>query len=178
MLRKRSELWLAWVVFLVALYAFGNPRPTMAQAQRTVVVVTDASDEDAFKRLGNRIVEVELLVVQGIAQQRVDYDAWNKRAIDLRDVRFLFYREDTECAVARFWQHRLTAANPNLVAHQLCRSRPGPAVEQSAERASAIHKALLVKFPNQRAQLDANLKSELHRLSRLRAASSQLASVD
>ena len=173
MCRRRSEARLAWVA-ISAVCWLGITHDVMAQAPRTMIVVTDASDVEIFRRIGDRLVDVEAL----LGNETSEYERCNDRVRKLRDFQFLCYREYAECSAGRFWRHRLTAANPRGETLCLSQVRPRTEVEQSVERAKAVHKALLAKFPNQRKQLDANLKLELHRLYLRKVAPLQLASAD
>ena len=150
----------------------------IAQAPRSLVVVTDASDEDSVKRIGDKLVSVAVLVAKEAGEATENYRRCNVRVRELRDFQFLLYREDTECTTDRFWRQRLTAANPDGTILRLPKSRPRPEIESRAERAKVIHKALSSKFPNKRNQLDANLQSELKRLYSCRTTNPHLAMND
>ena len=160
-------------MFLAAFW-FGCPQ-VMGQDPKAVVVVTDSMDADAFRRIGNRLVDVEVLFGKSSGVSTSEYKRCNDRVRELRDFQLLFYREDAECAADRFWRQRLAAANPQGETLRLPVSRLRSEAEQHAERAKAVHKALLAKFPTERTQLDANLKSELHRLYMLKAPALQIA---
>ena len=154
---------LPWVVFLVVVW-YGVPSGASAQAPKALVVLTDAVDEEPIRRIGNNVLDVEVLLRVGIGPPLKDYQECSDRVKRLRDFRFLFYREDSELTAERFWRQRLTAANPNGKAYRLPRSRVRPEAERRIEQARMIHEALSAKLPHQREQLDANLKSELSRL--------------
>lgn len=175
MLRKRRELRLCWVVLFFVCW-LGGTNLVVAQAPKALVIVTDASDEGVFRRIGNSLVEVQLLLSGDTDRDFSDYEACNDRVKDLCHFRFLFYREHSERTADQLWRQRLTAANPSGETHNLSRLRPGPGIEQGAERAKVAHQALLAKLPEQRERLDANLKKELQRLYLLTARPLQLAS--
>ena len=173
--RIPNKAKVAWVVFVLVGW-FGSTNHVMAQDDISLVIVTDASDERAFRRVGDGLVEVELLMSKETDWDLNDYQTCNQRVVRLRHFRFLFYRDHGEDTAGRFWRQRLTAANPKGEAHSLSRSLPQPEIEQRAQRAKIAHQTLLVKLPGQREQLDANLKKELHRLFQLTARPLGLAS--
>lgn len=172
MYRLQSERRLVWIVLVAACW-FGNPLGVMAEVPRMVVVVTDASDADAFRRIGNGLIDVEVLLRKDTG---IEYELCNDRVKELRDFQFLFYREDVECSADRFWRQRLVAANRGGETLRLSQSRVSSDVERRVERAKAVHKALLAKFPKQRKQIDANFKSELQRLHLIQLPTLQFAS--
>lgn len=171
--RLRSAGRLFWIV-AVAAWLFGKPPQVRAEDPKSTVVVTDALDAEAFRRIGSRLIGVEVLLLKEAGSE---YELCNERVRELRDFQFLFYREDVECAVDRFWRQRLAAANPTGESLRLPPSRGKTDVELSAERAVAAYKALLAKLPERRKQLDANLKTEFRRLH-LKRLPSQFASHD
>lgn len=145
---------------LAAACLVGIPQ-LMAAGPKAVVIVTDASDADTFRRIGSQLIDVEVLLQKKVG---IDYEVCNRRVRELRDFRYLFYREDVECSADRFWRQRLAAANPKGETLRLTTSRVRSDIERSVDRAIAVHKLLSEKFPEQRNQLNANLNSELQRL--------------
>lgn len=175
--RLRSSADQMLIAFL-AICWLSSPQIAVGQATRTIVVVTNATDAETVNRIGGSLVEVQAMLVDGIPESVTDCEVCNDRVKRLREFHCLFYREGVECCIKRFWRERLTAANPGGRTHRLAASRVKPPFELRAERAKVIHDALLAKLPNQREQLDANLKSELYRLQLLRIPPLQVATAN
>lgn len=171
----RMDTRLFWVLFSAICCLCGQE--SRAQVSRTLVVVADATDEVSFKRIGSSVIDVKVLFF-GKNRIRRDYDVCNDQAKNLCDFRFVFYRAGPELPAEKLWRQRLVTANPQIEFLRLNQARVRPFLERQAEQARTVHRALVAKFPEQRETLDANLRSELHRLYFLKVPPLQLASVE
>lgn len=164
-------------IALLSACSMFSPRVIMADPPKTLVVVTDGSDVECVRRIGDKLVEVEVLLIKEGLPQRTDYAGCNDRVKRFSKFRYLLYREETEGSAERFWRQRLVAANPNGATHRLSSTRLNTGIELQAERAKVIHEALSETFPGHRQQLDANLNAELLRLYSLTGSPLQFASL-
>ena len=136
----------------------------ITHASNALIVVTNTSDENFVKRIGNGVVKVEILFTPGVDLTTASYETCNNRVRGLVGFEILFFRRDTDCPVQQFWRNRMAAANPEGHVRRLPQSRHQTEIEYSIQRAKEIHAALISKLPDQRERLDANLQSELYRL--------------
>ncbi len=175
MLKLRSVPTLSCIGVALVVYYSTCPRHAMAQSPKALVVVTHRLDEDFVKRIGDELVQVEVLFAVEADLETVSYETCNNRVHDLREFRVLFFRGDKECPIERFWRNRMTAGNPQGEVRRLRQSRHRVEIECRIERAKEIHDALASMLPDHREQLNANLQLELHRLCNPRVYPLQLA---
>ena len=150
----KSVLFLCWLTS----YCMGqSPDPLL-------VVVTDATDRDSVRRIGDKLVQVEPLFDPQSDRNSLSYEESNRRAQGLLEFRVLFFRVDTEPSVERFWRQRVAAANPNGHTLRLPQSRHRTDLERNAQRLKLIHGTLAKVLSDKREQLDTNLQLELNRL--------------
>ena len=170
MLKSPSRKTTAHVAMGLAACWFVGPKELAAQptstAPHVLVVVANSSDAKCVKRLGGDHVQVEPLFTSETGALPNSYDACNKRARNLLDFRLLIFRGGMFCAAEGFWRERMTGANPQGKVHRLSQSRLSADNdwEHLIRLAIDIHGALVSILPDRKTSLDANLKSELHRL--------------
>ena len=164
MLKSRSVLTLACIAVALGIHWFLSPQKTMAQATNTLVIVTNAFDHELVGRVGDKVVQVEVLFAPEADLDGVTYEFCNNRVQELQGFRLLLFQENIDCPVERFWRNRLSAANPQAEMHRLPQSRHRTELEGRIQRLKEIHAALVSMLPEQREQLDVNLQLELHRL--------------
>ena len=170
---NRATLFRIGTIFAVLSSVVYSKNASAEDAQALVVVI-DAADQDSVKRIGRQHVRVEVLFAEESEAETGDYAACNKRVQGLLEFRLLL-RGEKQCVTQKFWQERMSAANPKARVHRLSQSRPATEIEHRIQRAKDIHHALASTFPEKRKHLEANLKSEVNRLESLRRQPRQLA---
>jgi len=164
MLKLQSVVTLACIGVVLGVHWFLTPQKTMAQAPNTLVIVTNAFDHELVRRVGDKVVQVEVLFAPEADMDCATYEVCNNRVQELRGFRLLLFQENIDCPVERFWRNRMSAANPQAEMHRLPQSRHRTELEGRIQRLKEIHAALVSMLPEQRDQLDVNLQFELHRL--------------
>ena len=159
---KRSLIRLATLICW-ALVGAGTNR-VLAQDALPLIVVTDASVEESFRRIGNKVIQVTNLFDDRQALDSSDYRRCNDRARRLCDFQYLVYRKSAECLAERFWRQRLILANPGGKVWQLADHRWRSENDAQVEQVRAVHKVLSDNFPQDREQLDVNLRQEMRRI--------------
>ena len=64
MLKLQSVVTLACIGVVLGVHWFLTPQKTMAQAPNTLVIVTNAFDHELVRRVGDKVVQVEVLLHQ------------------------------------------------------------------------------------------------------------------
>ncbi len=154
------------VGLMLAVLSFAACPCLKAKETCPLVVVLNDEDQDTVKRLGKKHVRVEVLLTTASNTETTSYETCNQRVQRLLDFRLLL-RCDGPCSVREFWQDRMSAANPNAKVHRLSRARPTTEIESQLQRVNDIHDALVAICPEKQDDLDANLRSEVHRLHSL-----------
>ena len=129
MLKLRSAVTLSCIGVALVAYAAVSPGNAIAQAPDALVVVTHALDEAFVKRIGDKLVQVEVLLAPEADLGSVGYEACNNRVRDLLEFRILIFRGDTDCPLERFWRNRMSAANPKGEVHRLPKARHRTEIE-------------------------------------------------
>ena len=136
---NRATLFRIGTIFAVLSSVVYSKNASAEDAQALVVVI-DAADQDSVKRIGRQHVRVEVLFAEESEAETGDYAACNKRVQGLLEFRLLL-RGEKQCVTQKFWQERMSAANPKARVHRFL-SRgllPKSNTEFNARKTSITH---------------------------------------